>query len=123
MRPDGTPDTDNKTLQIVTNPALIAIDGDSLAKPAKIVKKGTVDVLARPLEGGDLALCFFNKSKRAKKAAFALAQFESDPYFAAKGIREWRATELWSGESFEGDMLSADVPGHGVKVYRLSPKK
>ena len=122
LKADGSPDSENKTLQIVTNRALIAIDGDRLAKPAKRLKKGAVDVIARPLENGEAAVCFFNKSGSEKKAFFELKKLCGDPYFAADGIADWEATELWSSQTQSGSRLTVTVPGHGVQVFRLRPK-
>ncbi|MBR0415452.1 MAG: alpha-galactosidase [Clostridia bacterium] len=120
---DGKPAADNRTLQIVTNKELIAIDGDSLAKPAKRIKKGTVDVLARPLEGGDIALCFFNKGGSQKAASFSLKSLLEDDYFALQSTENCSARELWSGETLSGETITATVPRHGVKVYRVTRDK
>ena len=120
VRDDGTPDTDNRTLQIVTNRDLIAIDGDALAKPAKRVKHGAADVLARPLENGDIALCFFNKAGSAQNVSYDLTKLRLDPYFNLSDETAYHATELWSGEEREGATLTMRVPRHGVKVFRVS---
>lgn len=118
----GEPEKDNRTLGIVTNKELINIDGDSLAKPAKRVKKGRADVIARPLANGDIALCFFNKYGGAKKLSFNLKSLEKDDYFGIKNAKSFEATELWSGEKQSGEKISATVPKHSVKVYRIKVK-
>ena len=115
----GEPEKDNRTLGIVTNKELINIDGDSLAKPAKRVKKGRTDVIARPLANGDIALCFFNKCGGAKKLSFNLKSLEKDDYFGIKNAEVFEATELWTGEKINGGEISATVPKHSVKVYRI----
>ena len=119
VKPDGTADTDNRTLQIVTNKALIAIDGDPLAKPAKRIKRGAVDVIARPLEGGDIALCFFNKYGGEKAARFDLNRLIDDAYFDLQQSSTFHSHELWTGEESTGHMLRVRVPRHGVKVFRI----
>lgn len=119
IKEDGTPDTDNRTLQIVTNRALIAIDADPLAKPAKRVKCGRVDILARPLENGDIALCFFNKHGGAKKARFDVRTLGKDAYFSLPENATFHARELWSDEVIEGGSFAVSLPKHGVKVYRI----
>lgn len=115
----GEPEKDNPTLAIVSNKKLIEIDGDSLAKPTKRVKKGRADVIARPLENGDIALCFFNKYGGVKKLSFSLKSLEKDDYFGIKNAKSFEATELWSGEKQSGETISATVPKHSVKVYRI----
>ena len=117
VRDDGTPEPDNPTLQIVTNKYLIAIDGDALAKPAKRVKFGLADVLARPLENGDVALCFFNKARSAQNVSYDLTKLCLDPYFNLSDVSEYHTLELWSKEEREGATLAARVPAHGVKVF------
>lgn len=120
---NGQPAKGNRTLEIVTNKALIDIDSDALAKPAKRVKHGRADVIARPLCDGDIALCFFNKYGPKKNVSFSLKSLENDPYFGAKDTTEFEATELWTGEKISGKIISASVPKHSVKVYKLHPKK
>ena len=68
---------------IVTNKALIAINQDTKCKQAKRVKRGLVDVLAKPVEGGT-AICFFNKTKLKKKVSFNLDKLVGDSYVNAK---------------------------------------
>ncbi|MBQ6380463.1 MAG: alpha-galactosidase [Clostridia bacterium] len=120
---EGTPNTSNRTLQIVSNKALVDIDGDSLAKPAKRIKKGTVDILARPLENGDVAVCFFNKRGGTKKAAFDLKQLLKDDYFGLQQVTAFDSQELWTGDRLSGDTLTVSVPKHGVKVFQVHCQK
>ncbi len=119
---NGAPIKDNRTLQIVTNKELIAIDGDALAKPAKRVKRGGADIIARPLENGDIALCFFNKRGGKKKVAFNLTSLKGDDYFGIKSATAFEGCELWSGEKVRGNTIAATVPKHSVKVYRIKVK-
>ncbi len=69
---------------IVTDKQLIAVNQDELCKQAKRVKRGSVDVLAKPLSGGRTAILFFNKSNMSKKAKFDLQKLCRDEYVAAK---------------------------------------
>lgn len=84
--------------QIVTNKDLIAINQDPLGKQAKRVKKGMVDVLAKPLADGSVAVCFFNKSSIPQKAKYDLRKLVDDKYVALKKANSYSAKELWSGE-------------------------
>ena len=83
---------------IVTNKNLIAINQDPLLKQAKRVKKGAVDVLAKPLADGSTAICFFNKSSHGASASFDLARLVNDEYVTLKKQNEYSLVEQWSGE-------------------------
>lgn len=116
---DGNPAKGNRTLEIVTNKELIDIDADELGKPAKIVKKGAVDVIARPLANGDTALCFFNKAGGEKKASFNISELKKDSYFSLGEGKKYTSKELWSGDVLTGEKITVSVPKHSVKVFRI----
>ncbi|MDE6723408.1 MAG: hypothetical protein K2J55_04350, partial [Eubacterium sp.] len=118
---DGTAIENHPVLNIVTNRDLIAIDQDPLGKAAKRVKKVSgIDVLARPLSNGDTALCFFNTSGKAKGLSFDLNELAEDDYLGFEAHSSYNVHELWSDERFSATILSASMPKHGVKVYRIS---
>lgn len=109
---------DDSVLEIVTNKNLIAINQDSLAKPAKRIKSGKTEILVKPLSGGRTAICFFNRSKSSKNISLSLSALETEEYVSFKRTASKTAVEQWSGEEIKLDKaLSAEVPGHGVKVY------
>lgn len=108
-------------LSLVTNPNLIEIDQDALVKPAKIFKKqGSVDILARPLENGDVAVCFFNKSKKNKEIEIELNELKKDKYLRLERTNSCEICDLWTNDIFHSDSIKAHIPAHGVKVYRIS---
>ncbi len=108
-------------LDILTNKELIAIDQDPLVKPAKRIKKqGAVDILARPLHNGDVALCFFNKSSKSKDIELELSELKEDKYLALERTNSAEIHDLWRDERFHRDIIKTAVPPHGVKVYRIS---
>lgn len=84
---------------IVANKNMIAINQDALAKQAKRVKKGIVDVLAKPLADGSVAVCFFNKASHGARAKFDLNTLVDDKYVAMTKQNEYHAKEQWSGEN------------------------
>ena len=84
---------------IVANKNMIAINQDALAKQAKRVKKGIVDVLAKPLSDGSVAVCFFNKASHGARAKFDLNTLVDDKYVAMTKQNEYHAKEQWSGEN------------------------
>ncbi len=106
---------------IVTNKRLIAINQDPLAKQAKRVKRGAVDVLAKPLKDGATAICFFNKSSHPAKASFDLNKLCKDDYVAMSHKNEYTATEQWSDETLKTQgTLKTKLKKHQCKVYIVS---
>ncbi|MDE6766668.1 MAG: hypothetical protein K2J35_00550, partial [Eubacterium sp.] len=110
----------NAALKIVTNKHLIAIDQDTLGKPAKRIKKsGSVDILARPLANGDVALCLFNKASRNRNVHFNLNELLNDEYLNISSSAEYELHDLWDDERANASIVSASLPKHSVKVYRI----
>lgn len=103
---------------IVTNKALIAINQDALGKAAKRVKKAKVDVLAKPLADGSIALCFFNKTNGKKTAKFDLNSLLDDDYIAMKKQQSYHAVEQWTGEELDttGELV-VNLEKNASKVY------
>lgn len=111
-------------LSILKNEEMIKIDQDPLVKPAKrIGKNGSVDILARPLEDGDVALCFFNKGKSKKPVEFDINTLKDEKYLALERTSNPEVTDLWSDSCYHSDTIKASVASHGVKVYRISFKR
>ncbi len=119
---DGTAIENHPVLNIVTNKELIAIDQDTLGKAAKRIKKFQgIDIIARPLANGDTALCFFNTSSKSKGLSFNINDLSADEYLDFGATQSsYSVHELWSDEKFSANIISASMPGHGVKVYRIS---
>ena len=110
----------NSALKIVTNKQVIAIDQDPLGKPAKLVKKVTgVDIIARPLLNGDIAVCLFNKTSALKNIHLNISELAEDRYLLMHTAQEYELHELWSDTRENASVISASIPKHGVKVYRI----
>lgn len=120
--PNGEVDESNETLKIITNKNLIAIDQDKLCKPAKPIKLGGVDILARPLEGGRVALCLYNKTKMKKTAKFDVRKLINDEYVCLEDAKNYDIVEQWTGET-EEDKISVKLEAFASKVYVITPKK
>ena len=104
--------------EIVTNKALIAINQDPLGKAAKRVRKAKVDVLAKPLADGSVAVCFFNKTGGKKTAKFDLNHLLNDEYIAMKKQPSYHAVEQWSGEELDtAGELVVNLEGNASKVF------
>ncbi len=104
--------------RIVTNKNLIAINQDGLAKQAKRVKKGGVDVLAKPLEDGSTAICFFNKTGRKRKLSYDLNRLSQDSYVSMKKQASYSLVDQWTNEHTQTDgKLSLAFDKHESKVF------
>ena len=124
LKEDGTVDTENKVLEILTNKNLISIDQDKLGKQAKrIFTDGVSDILVKPLENNEIALCFFNKGNTQREMSITFNKLHNDIYVNLPIVDEYEATDLWTGEkaALKGS-ISASVAPHGVMVYRIKAK-
>lgn len=121
MNADGTVNTDDSTLKIVTNRDLIAIDQDRMGFPAKRIKRGLrADILAKPLANGDIAVCFINKCKMQKSFYFDIHSLAQDDIFRVNTNDRYNIRELWMGEEQEGTTIKTALGGHACRVYRIS---
>ncbi len=118
---DGTVDQDNKVLNILKNKNLIAVDQDKRGKQAKRIQSDIVtDILAKPLENRELAICFFNKSTSAKSITLDIQKIHNDPYCDLPFAESYEVTELWDNTTeIIKTKITGTVPAHGVKVYKV----
>jgi len=101
------------TLAVLTNADVIAVDQDSLVVSAHVISAaGGLDVLARPLSDGDVAVVLFNETDTAATITTSVAQV---------GATGSTPRDLWSHQtSTTTGAISATVPAHGVVIYRVS---
>ena len=108
----------SSVLSIVTNRDMIAIDQDPLCKPCKRLKRGTVDVLARPLEGGRTAICLFNRAKGRRNVRVDLNRILRDEYVDRPTRDRYTVKDVWAGVTEDtGAALTTTVEAECVKVY------
>lgn len=121
INPDGSVDTEHPTLQIVSNKELIAIDQDPLGVQCRRIKtNGAEDILVKPLANGEFALCFFNKAKSSAKMRCSIQSVITQTFVSTEFSEQYLAKDLWENkESLVTDMIEADVPPHGVRIYRV----
>ena len=113
-------DKNDPILKIVTNKQLIEIDQDRLGKAAKRIKKSAkLDIIARPLYNGDVALCVLNKSKKEQDVQLDLATTLSDGYLNFKTYNTYEIHDIWNGEISQDNEIYARLPMHSVAVYRI----
>jgi alpha-galactosidase len=103
------------TLSILTNADVIAVDQDSLGRPAREVSAADgLDVLARPLSNGDVAVVLFNENATAATITTSASRI------GKTGASSYPVRDLWSGAtSTTTGTISAQVPAHGVVMYRI----
>ena len=104
-----------ETRDILANREVIALDQDALGLEAtRILEKGGIEVWAKPLQGGGLAVGLFNRGPEARPAAFTWAELGSPAKPAS--VRDlWNHADLGvDAEGFKGS-----VPSHGVVLLRL----
>jgi alpha-galactosidase len=97
---------------------VIDINQDALGKQARLVRKTeNAMVLAKPLEDGGLAVGLFNLGETA---ATVDATFQDLGLNGTRKVRDpWRQRELGSMR----EKLQAELPAHGVAVFRVAGTK
>ncbi len=134
----------DELFNIIANKELIALNQDALGIQAKRVycslsdepdkdyvrESERVDILAKPIAGGDLAVSFINtgasdihkRQKISLKQICAMLKRKADFSRMEKAVK-LKATDLWSGEEklFDAKEIYTDeLPAHGNVTYRLS---
>jgi alpha-galactosidase len=107
---------DTATLALLTNPTLIAIDQDSLGSGGYLIySKDSIEVVKKELQGGDIALCVFNRSARPVKVSLDL-QKDLDIWTPFRQvIRAFRGgTEKYTRR------IAVQLDTHDSEVFRFS---
>ncbi|MFF1280448.1 glycoside hydrolase family 27 protein [Streptomyces sp. NPDC058299] len=104
------------TLSVYTNSRVIAVDQDPLGKQGTMVSSsGGLDVLAKPLAGGDVSVALFNETGSTATISTTAAAI------GKTGASAYSLTDLWSGAaSTTSGTISASVPAHGTVMYRVA---
>jgi alpha-galactosidase len=103
------------TLGILGNKNVIAVDQDSLGKQGTEVSSANgLDVLAKPLANGDVAVALFNENGSTATISTTASAI------GKTGSSSYTLTDLWSGAtSTTTGSISASVPAHGTVMYRV----
>jgi len=100
-------ETSAETLAMLTNKRVIAVDQDAKGVQGKAVRKaGSMEIWAKPLADGRVALALFNRGD----AAASLAMTPADAGLAAISQVE----DLWSGAKSAKLSASYTVPARGA---------
>ncbi|GGS91424.1 glycoside hydrolase family 27 protein [Streptomyces cinerochromogenes] len=110
------PQASADTLATLTNSRVIAVDQDPLGKQGTLVSSaGGLDVLAKPLAGGDVSVVLFNETGSTATISTTAAAI------GKTGASSYALTDLWSGAtSTTSGTISASVPAHGTVMYRVA---
>jgi alpha-galactosidase len=115
-----------QTRAILTDKELIAIDQDPLgAEGIRYSDKDSLQVWARPLQGGDWAVCFLNRSATSKRLSFdwgkepitdSIANMTLDTHSAVYSLYD-----LWQKKTVgkTSAVFTGTLPAHDVIVLRL----
>jgi alpha-galactosidase len=117
-----------ETLEILTNTDAIAINQDALGiQGFKFAAKDSVETWFKPLENGDWAVCFLNRSSTPAKVGFdwktkVYDDFSKRDLGATKSV--YQVFDVWKKKSLgnTNTSLNDEVPGHDVLMLRLSGK-
>ena len=108
----------DSVLDIISKKEIIALNQDPLGKACKRIKRGFVDILAKPLCDGSTAICFFNRGALKKKASLSFDKLAEDNYVGFKLAPKYSIKELWTGAESEAvDKIDCKLEGNSVKVF------
>ena len=114
---------DYKTIQILTNKEVIAVNQDPLGKQGiRFMDMGDREIWAKPLLDGEIAVCFLNRGHDTWKLDYNWR--DQTMYFARDvNFRKWdySVRDLWAHKEIGNtkDRLKAEIPAHGVLMVRL----
>lgn len=122
IKADGTVESNNKILEILTNKDVIAVDQDKLGIQCSRVKTtGITDILVKPLENNEVAICFFNKGPVTAKMSYDINDVHNLVNVTLPKADKYLCKDLWDKTENEiSNLISVDVESHGVKVFRVS---
>lgn len=111
------PNSTAATASILGDRDVVAVDQDALGKQGvQVSSAGGLDVLAKPLAGGDVSVALFNENS----AAATISTTASAVGLPASS-NGYSLDNLWSHvKTTTSGAISATVPGHGTVLFRVS---
>ncbi len=109
---------DDFTLGLLTNDEVLEVNQDPLGQQAgRVSKEGNLEVWAKKMEDGSLAVGLFNRGVIANRVT---AKWSDLGLTGKQRVRDlWRQTDIGA---FDG-RFEASVPRHGVLLVRLWPTR
>ncbi len=104
------------TFSTYLNKDVIAVDQDALGKQAtRVSSSGGLDVLAKPLANGDVAVVLFNENSGTRTVSTTASTV------GLPSASSYQLTNLWSKElTTSTGTISAAVPSHSTVIYRVT---
>ncbi|WP_245173648.1 glycoside hydrolase family 27 protein [Streptomyces aureus] len=111
------PNSSAATASILGNRDVIAVDQDALGKQGvQVSSTGGLDVLAKPLSGGDVSVALFNENSGA-----ATISTTASAVGLPASSSGYSLNNLWSHvKTTTSGAISATVPGHATVLFRVS---
>ena len=106
------------TKAILTNRDVIALDQDPLGKQGRRIRDdGDLEVWAKWLQGGDIAVALLNRSRQDKEIGLGWTELGLSANAAL------RVRDLWTGQDHGAtkSVFAATVPSHDVVLVRVTP--
>jgi alpha-galactosidase len=104
--------------EILTNKEVVAVDQDPLGSEGNPVRRnGDVEILARPLQGGNRAVILFNRGGAEQEITINWEELGYPDHLSAAVRDLWQHKDLGK---FTGK-FSAVVPSHGVVMVIVKP--
>jgi alpha-galactosidase len=108
-----------QAIAILGDKAVIAVDQDPLGRMATLVRRTPqMDLLFKPLSGGDDAIAVLNRGGAALGVNLRPADFG----FVANSACRLDAQDLWNGKrQSEISALEAEIAPHDTAIWRIHP--
>lgn len=121
IKEDGSVDLGNKVLQIISNKKAIDINQDKLGIQCRRIRtNGAADVLVKPLENKEVAVCLLNKLGKSKDVSFTIKELTELAFTELPEADRYTVYDIWENTTFvAGNEISANLKGHSVKLYRI----
>jgi alpha-galactosidase len=118
-----------ETKEILTNKDAIAINQDVLGVQCfKLLDEGDFEVYAKPLDKGELAICFLNRGENLKKISFNWKNYSFTDGLCTKtydfGKTKYSIRNCWQKVANENTdkAFLAELQAHDVVLLRLIPE-
>ncbi len=124
-------DMNEATKNILLNREMISIDQDPLGKQAtRIVDEDGINIFLKPLQNGEWAICFLNRSNGIKSIDFnweslTLNKKESGYSDSYKSLKNYTLRDVWKHKNIGNTKsnLKIKIISHDVLVLRLIRQK
>jgi alpha-galactosidase len=101
--------------QILLNREVLAINQDALGKQGRrLVQNGTIEIWAKPLTGGAVAVALFNRGASRAQVRIEWSELGLEGRHNARDL--WKKADLPNST----DSYSSEVPAHGSILLKLT---